>query len=251
MLVRVQGLEKSFKPDVFRPAKKALKEVAFSLPKGSATGFIGVNGAGKTTTLKCLLGFLSPDQGQIEFDSGRQNFDQFRKYLGYLPERPYFYDFLTTVEFLKFHWELSGGGPGFVDRKNEVLRKVDLLQTGDKRLRAFSKGMLQRIGLAQALLRRPELLILDEPMSGLDPDGRWLVKEILREERGRGTTLFFSSHLLADMEELCDRLLVIEDGQILFEGLQTEFRPESNQSLEKTFAQVRASHRQTSGRGPT
>lgn len=250
MLLRVHGLEKSFKPDLFKPAKKVLKGVGFELPRGSTTGFIGVNGSGKTTSLKCLLGFIFPDAGRFEFDEGRKSFDQFRQSLGYLPERPYFYDFLTAEEFLKFHWDLSGGGAGFQERKKQVLEKVDLAMTGDKKLRAFSKGMLQRVGLAQALLRSPELLILDEPMSGLDPDGRWLVKDILREEKSRGTTLFFSSHLLADMEELCDRLLVIEEGQILFEGPQAQFRPEADQSLEKVFSQVRAAHRRGQGSAP-
>lgn len=239
MLVTVRNLSKSFRPDFFRAPRQVLKGIEFSLPQGSTTGFIGVNGSGKTTTLKCLLGFIFPDAADFEFDSGRKSFDQFRAHLGYLPERPYYYEFLTAEEFLRFHWELSGGGPGFAERKMQVLERVDLAGTGDKKLRAFSKGMLQRAGLAQALLRRPELLILDEPMSGLDPDGRLLVKDILAEEKRRGTTLFFSSHLLADMEDLCDRLVVIDDGKVLFEGPQREFRPDGSQSLERAFSQLR------------
>lgn len=239
MILSVRDLKKSFSPELFKPARRVLKGVSFELPRGTTTGFIGVNGSGKTTSLKCILGFIFPDSGEVRFEGGA-DLEGFRRRLGYLPERPYFYDFLTAEEFLGFHWDLSGGGGGFRDRCSQVLEKVDLTGTGDKKLRQFSKGMLQRIGLAQALLRQPDLLILDEPMSGLDPDGRVLVKDILQEEKRRGTTLFFSSHLLADMEELCDRLVVIEDGQILFEGEQDRLKhEESNQNLERAFANLR------------
>ena len=240
MLLQVQNLNKSFSSELFKPSKQVLKGVGFSLPAHTTTGFIGVNGSGKTTSLKCLLGFIFPDHGKITFDDGKQTLEQFRHRLGYLPERPYFYDFLTAEEFLRFHWELSGGGAGFQERRDQVLDRVGLQGTGQKKLRQFSKGMLQRAGLAQALLRHPDLLILDEPMSGLDPDGRILVKDILLEEKKRGTTIFFSSHLLADMEELCDRLVVIDDGQILFEGEQTQLKAEeSNQNLERAFSHLR------------
>jgi ABC-2 type transport system ATP-binding protein len=240
MLLEVRNLKKSFSSELFRPRRQVLKDVHFSLPKSSTTGFIGVNGSGKTTSLKCILGFIFPDEGEILFNEGRETLAQFRNRIGYLPERPYFYDFLTADEFLRFHWDLSGGGGGFCERRRQVLERVDLSSTADKKLRQFSKGMLQRIGLAQALLRQPELLILDEPMSGLDPDGRVLVKDILLEEKKRGTTLFFSSHLLADMEELCDRLVVIDDGRILFEGPQSRLKEEqANENLERAFSQLR------------
>jgi ABC-2 type transport system ATP-binding protein len=149
---------------------------------------------------------------------------------------------------LKFHWDLSGRGAGFEARRDQCLDRVGLLGTGDKKLRQFSKGMLQRVGLAQALLRQPQLLILDEPMSGLDPDGRILVKDILLEEKKRGTTLFFSSHLMADMEELCDRLIVIDGGLILFEGEQSRLKQEEqNQNLERAFSHLRTRRLRESG----
>ena len=242
MLLDVIGIEKKFSSGLFKAPKSVLKKVSFALPNGTTTGFIGVNGSGKTTTLKCILGFIFADAGQVLFDSGRLSVEKFRSQMGYLPERPYYYDFLTADEFLAFHWEISGAGQGFHEKKNEVLLRVGLAQTHDKKLRQFSKGMLQRIGLAQALLRSPRLLILDEPMSGLDPDGRILVKEILLEEKKRGTTLFFSSHLLADMEELCDRLVVIEGGEIIFEGPQKVFLEGKEKNLEKVFSQLRTQH---------
>lgn len=236
MLLQVRHLTKSFRSDFLQKPKVVLHDISFDLVKSKATGFIGVNGAGKTTTLKCLLGFLFPDSGQIQWQDAGQDF---RKKLGYLPERPYYYEFITADEFLHFHWNLSGAGPGFEQARDEALSRVNLRGTGSKKLKLFSKGMLQRIGLAQALLRRPELLILDEPMSGLDPDGRALVKQILLEEKSRGTTLFFSSHLLADMEELCDELLVMDGGRVLFSGTQASFRSDPSLSLEKTFADLR------------
>lgn len=240
MILEVRQLRKSFSTDFWRPRREVLRGVSFRLPAGTTTGFIGVNGSGKTTSLKCILGFIFPERGEVLFDSGKQSLDVFKARLGYLPERPYFYDFLSAEEFLRFHWDLSGGGGGFAERRDSVLAKVDLSGTGAKRLRQFSKGMLQRIGLAQALLRQPDLLILDEPMSGLDPDGRLLVKDILHEEKKRGTTLFFSSHLLADMEELCDRLIVIDDGKILYEGPQETFLTEqADRNLERAFARLR------------
>lgn len=200
--------------------KQILHDVSFEIPKGSVTGFVGVNGAGKTTSIKALLGFLECQSGQIKYFGEPGLTSQVKERLGYLPERPYFYEYLTGREFLAFHWELQGKkmGPEFLKREDEVLKSVDLERGRHVRLRQYSKGMLQRIGIAQAILHRPEFLILDEPMSGLDPDGRQLIKSIMRELSKSGTTLFFSSHLLQDMEELCDRLVIIDAGKIIFSG---------------------------------
>jgi ABC-2 type transport system ATP-binding protein len=200
--------------------KQLLKTISFSVEKGSTTGFVGVNGAGKTTTLKSILGFLRIDSGQIKY-FGETDFNaNVRSRIGFMPERPYFYEFLTGREFLALHWELQGKvlKNGFEERCDEVLKKVDLERGKHLRLRQFSKGMLQRIGIAQAILHNPEFLILDEPMSGLDPDGRRLVKEIMRELARSGTTIFFSSHLLQDMEELCNHVVIVDQGIILYDG---------------------------------
>jgi len=201
-------------------SKLVLKGLSFSIPKGSLTGFIGVNGAGKTTTIKALLNFIHPQSGTIEFFGELGLSNTSRQKLGFMPERPYFYDFLTGREFLALHWKLHGlsTDQSFEVRCEEVLKQVDLERGKNLRLRQFSKGMLQRIGIAQSIIHKPEFLILDEPMSGLDPDGRVLIKSIIKDLHTKGTTIFFSSHLLQDMEELCTRLVIIDQGEIIYEG---------------------------------
>jgi ABC-2 type transport system ATP-binding protein len=236
-MLKVEGLVKTFKTDIFQKPQEVLKELSFEIRPGRTTGFVGINGAGKTTTLKCVLGFVRPDRGQIDFFGQGPLTTETKKKIGYLPERPYYYDFLTATQFLQFHWDLTGGGPGFESKAEEVLSKVNLKSVTQKYLRSFSKGMLQRIGLAQALLRKPDFMILDEPMSGLDPDGRYLIKEIMREEKTKGTTLFFSSHLLGDMDELCDDLVVIDQGKLVFQGALKDFA--KGQGVEKSFYEVR------------
>lgn len=200
--------------------KLVLKGLNFSIPKGSLTGFIGVNGAGKTTTIKALLKFIHPLAGEIVFFGEQGLTNVGRQRLGFMPERPYFYDFLTGKEFLALHWKLRGHkiDVAFEQRCDEALKSVDLERGKNLRLRQFSKGMLQRIGIAQSIIHKPDFLILDEPMSGLDPDGRVLIKNIIRQLHSEGTTIFFSSHLLQDMEELCSRLVIIDQGQIIYEG---------------------------------
>ena len=275
-VLKISNLSKSFPLGLgigpFAKKKKVLNQVSFYVPKGVATGFVGVNGSGKTTSLKCILGFIKPDSDRnpdastkpvgvrnpdthnAASSSGRNpdthnaassfgrnpdtrgtsasapstkteviNFfgqgplrDEIKAKIGFLPERPYYYDFLTSKQFLKFHWDISGGGKDFDLVCANLLEKVNLKNTENQKLKTFSKGMLQRIGIAQALLRNPELLILDEPMSGLDPDGRIMVKDIMKSEIRRGTTLFFSSHLLSDVEEICEHLVMLHGGKVLF-----------------------------------
>jgi ABC-2 type transport system ATP-binding protein len=240
--LKVENLEKTFRGGLFEKDKHVLRSLSFSVPANKTTGFIGVNGAGKTTTIKCLFDFIRPDSGHIEFFGEKNLTAAVKRRIGYLPERPYYYEFLTAMEFLNFHWKLAevGGGAGrdnFEKRAHEVLEEVGLIKAKDRRLRAFSKGMLQRIGMAQALLCRPEFLILDEPMSGLDPDGRVLIKDIIRDEQKNGTSIFFSSHLLNDMDELCDHLVVIDDGQLIFQGPLNEFAGAGG--VEKSFRDLR------------
>ncbi len=217
-VISVSGLCKSFQPNFYEKSKQVLKKVSFDVPANRTTGFIGINGSGKTTTLKSILGFIHPDEGTVRFFDDQEHSNSVLNRIGYLPERPYLYEYLTTFEFLKLHWELTGGGDGFELAARSCLERVNLIGVENRRIRFFSKGMMQRIGMAQALLRKPELLILDEPMSGLDPDGRFLIKDIIRQEKARGTTVFFSSHFLNDIEELCEYLVVIDAGQILYQG---------------------------------
>lgn len=235
-VLEVHNLNKTFKGGLFENDHVVLRNVSFQLPEGQTSGFVGSNGSGKTTTIKCLFDFIRPDSGQIHF-FGKPLSSESKTRIGYLPERPYLYEFLTGVEFLRLHWNLCYGSSlkDFYARADEALKKVDLSHAKDRRLRTYSKGMLQRVGIAQAILTRPDLLILDEPMSGLDPDGRSMVKDILKQEQQRGVSLFFSSHLLLDMEELCQHLVVINRGQILYDGALKSFVNEY-QSLEKAFS---------------
>ncbi len=219
----VQNLNKVFKGGLFEKDKSVLKNVSFKVEKGVTTGFVGVNGSGKTTSLKCVLGFIHPTSGGVHFFDNQILNSEIKNKIGYMPERPYFYEFLKAEEFLKFHWDLGGGGRGFDEACVEVLSRVNLLSSKKTVLRQFSKGMLQRVGLAQAIIKKPDFLILDEPMSGLDPDGRFLIKKIIKEEQSRGTTIFFSSHLLHDMEELCRDIVVIDQGQIIYQGELKKF----------------------------
>ncbi len=236
--IEVKNLVKVL-PAGFMGKIEVLHNVSFNVPKGQACGFVGNNGAGKTTTLKCLLEFLTPTEGEIKFFDEKLSV-QNRIRVGYLPERPYLYEFLTAQEFLKFHWNLTYPSlNGFSDQSDRVLKLVGLFDSKDKVMRKFSKGMLQRAGLAQALIHNPDLLILDEPMSGLDPDGRLLVKNILKELKAQGKTLFFSSHLLEDVDELCENLVIIHHGDILYHGEIAKFRSQYK-NLEQAFAAVKS-----------
>jgi ABC-2 type transport system ATP-binding protein len=211
-----------------------LNSISFSVGSQLTCGFVGNNGSGKTTSIKCLLQFIKPDAGEIKFFGTPLSIAQ-KKKIGYLPERPYLYEFLTALEFLEFHWMLTfANKKNFLERAHETLKKVGLYEARDRRLRTFSKGMLQRAGLAQAILHEPDLLILDEPMSGLDPDGRLLVKDILREQQKQGRGIFFSSHLLEDMEQLCSHLVVIHKGDIIYQG-ETKGIMSDGKNLEEAF----------------
>lgn len=219
-VLEVIDLHKTFRKGIRRKEYKILHGVNFSVERGSITGFLGANGAGKTTTIKCLLQLIFPDKGEIRF-FGENNFSSsVREKVGFLPERPYFYEYLTGREFLVFYASLSRR----LDKKevprriDELLTRVGLKHAADRALRGYSKGMLQRIGIAQALIHKPEFVILDEPMSGLDPDGRLEVSEIIKEVAKSGTAVFFSSHLLHDMEVLCDKLVIMKAGKIIHEG---------------------------------
>jgi ABC-2 type transport system ATP-binding protein len=223
-IIKVSQLEKSFQPDFYKRPVKVLKKISFVIPEGKFVGLIGPNGAGKTTIIKCLLQFIFPDAGEVEF-AGNESFLDFKRRIGYLPERPFFQEFLTGVEFLRLHWDLSGCKRGdFAHRSMEVLELVKLVHAKDKKLKDYSKGMLQRIGIAQSLIAYPNFLILDEPMSGLDPDGRILIKDILKDLKKLQITVLMSSHLLEDIDELCEELIVVHGGECLYNGATHDFK---------------------------
>lgn len=218
--LEVLNLEKSYKLGFIPKLHPVLKGVSFSVQPGKITGFLGGNGAGKTTTLRCILGLAFPDAGEFRYFGKPGISIEAKRKIGFLPERPYFYEHLSGVEFLTFYAKLSGDVPKSVlsERITKLLKRVDLYHAKDKRLREYSKGMLQKIGIAQALIHNPELVILDEPMSGLDPDGRYYLNEIIKECASEGRAVFFSSHLLPDAEKLCENLVILKSGKVVYEG---------------------------------
>ena len=215
-VLRVEDVSKSFRGDMSFRSREVLHGVSFSVGVGEILGFLGPNGAGKTTTIKIILGLLRPDGGHVEIFGNPISDRSVMSHVGFLPETPYFFPHLSLREFLSFCGRMSGmhGGP-LPGRIEQVAAMVGLQGSLGQRLKGFSKGMIQRAGLAQAILHDPELLILDEPFSGLDPLGRIMVRDILVDLRARGKTIFFSSHILPDMEVLCNRTCIIRDGRIV------------------------------------
>jgi ABC-2 type transport system ATP-binding protein len=218
-IVRFEHVVKSLPQGFWLRRKPVLRDVTLSVQRGEVYGFLGPNGAGKTTSMKCLLGLLSPDQGTIEIFGRPGHEPAAREKLGYLPEHPYFYPHLTGRELIDYFGRLFGiPGPERRRRTEELLDRVGMARRAEQPLRQLSKGMMQRIGLAQALINRPDLVILDEPMSGLDPIGRREMKDIILSLRDAGTTIFFSSHILGDAEALCDRVGLLFNGRVLRES---------------------------------
>ncbi|MFW5829536.1 MAG: ABC transporter ATP-binding protein [Planctomycetota bacterium] len=221
-IIAFEGVSYSYRGDWLQRIQ-ALKSVDFSVPEGSAYGFLGANGAGKSTSIKLLTGLLHGHQGRIHLFGKPLGAAELRRSLGYLPEQPFFYENLQVREYLAYLGKLSGLRGAELDAARErVYQRLDLGDLRKRKLGSFSKGMRQRFGLAQAILHAPELIVLDEPFSGLDPLWRARFKQILREERERGATLFFSSHILADVEDLCDRYCLIDHGKILEAGAIAE-----------------------------
>ena len=210
--IDIQGLQKTFTGKKFTRVK-ALKGIDLQVAKGEVFGFLGPNGAGKSTTIKTLMGLIRPDAGTVRLNGVDVRDPASRRSVGYLPENPAFYDYLTAAEYLAFVGSVFGmTSSRLAERSEQVLRRLDLWEARSRPIRGYSKGMVQRLGLAQALLHDPEICILDEPMSGLDPLGRALVKEIIRELQGEGKCVFFSTHITADVEAVCDRVGVIVKG---------------------------------------
>jgi ABC-2 type transport system ATP-binding protein len=225
--VEIQGLTKDYEVGFLRKRRvRALDGLSLAVEHGEIFGFLGGNGAGKTTTLKLLMRLMYPTGGRASI-LGRDIDDiSTHARIGYLPEHPYFYDYLTAREFLEYCAELFG-----YDRRERRARAAELLarvrleeKSWDKQLRKFSKGMLQRVGLAQALVNDPEVVFLDEPMSGLDPIGRREVRDLIASLRARGTTVFLCSHILADIEVLCDRAAVLRKGRLAHLGRLDQLR---------------------------
>lgn len=193
-----------------------MDSISFHVNQGEIFGFLGPNGAGKSTTIKILLGIIFADSGEAELLGQKVGTRETKRRIGFLPENPYFYDYLTSSEFLTFHGRLWGMSDAQIKtRIPEVLQIVGMRGTEEMRLRSFSKGMLQRIGLAQAILHDPDFVILDEPMTGLDPLGRKEVRDLMLQLRSMGKTVFFSTHILSDVEAICDRVAILNKGRLL------------------------------------
>jgi ABC-2 type transport system ATP-binding protein len=219
MALRIQGLSKIFRVGFWNRPFTALERLDLEVRAGEVFGFLGPNGAGKTTAMKILMGLMRPTSGRawiLERDLGDVGV---KREVGFLPEAPYFYDYLTAQEFLRFYGQLFGLERRVLAKRiEELLQRVGLSEAGHLQLRKFSKGMLQRIGIAQALINDPRLVILDEPMSGLDPIGRREIRDLILQLKQSGKTIFFSSHILHDAELLCDRVGILVKGRLVALG---------------------------------
>jgi len=237
--LEIKGLKKSFRSNFLIKKYRILKGIDLDVEKGEIYGFLGPNGAGKTTTIKCVLGLLFPDQGEILIDGKPAAGAGARSRIGFLPENPYFYDYLTARELLFFSASLFNLPAAAVhDRIAALIHQVGLSGHEDLKLRKFSKGMIQRLGLAQALVHDPDLLILDEPFSGLDPIGRKDLRTMILTLREQGKTIFFSSHILQDMEMMVDRVGIILNGSIRRQGRLSELISRSTQYYEVVCAHI-------------
>lgn len=225
-MIKLSNVSKSYEN------KKIVKNINLEIKEGEIFGFLGPNGAGKTTTIKMIVGLSQPTSGAISINNRSMNNVKSRETIGFMPEDPYFYDHLTAREFLSFMKDLFPRSTQDID---QLLKLVGLHQKGDVKISAFSKGMKQRLGLAQALVNDPQYLFLDEPLDGLDPIGRREFKKILLALKKNGKTIFFNSHVLSDVEEICDKIGIINDGKLIYSGSIKKFA--GNKSLEDAFVE--------------
>jgi ABC-2 type transport system ATP-binding protein len=238
-LIRVDRLRKVFRQGFFMRRVEAVKGVSFAVDRGSIFGFLGPNGAGKTTTIKMLTGLIAPTSGSARLFGDAIPSPRAMGRIGFLPENPYIYPYLTPREFVELCGQLSGvSGRALRDRTRQVLDQVGVLYAADRPVKNLSKGMLQRTGLAAALVANPELLILDEPMSGLDPVGRKEVRDLILDERKKGRTIFFSTHILSDVETMCDRVTILRRGEVVVSGTLRELLKSEVREVEIVLEQA-------------
>ena len=230
LVIQIENLTKTYRSGLRRSQVFAVRNLNLSVKKGSIVAFVGPNGAGKTTTIHSLLGFLKPDNGTIRLFGEPTGSASLRRRVGYQCEIFHTYPFYTGTQALTYYGRLAGVSKEVLARTVPLqLERMGLTSAANRKSSGFSKGMTQRLGLAQALLHEPELLILDEPTSGLDPEGRRLVLEIIREEKAKGKTIFLSSHILADVERTCDEVVMVRQGQVAFSDHVSAFSNDSQE----------------------
>ena len=234
-LIEIRNVTKVFKTGFFSKDVVALKNLTLSIEKGEVYGFIGPNGAGKSTTIKLLMGIIKPTSGIILINGVSSTDFRSRRSVGFLPESPHFYDYLTGFEFMKLSGSIMGGFGSRIasGELKECLEMVGLKDAMHKTIRKYSLGMVQRLGIAQAVLGNPEIMIFDEPLSSLDPFGRRDVKLILDRLKNQGETIFFSSHIIHDVEKIATRVGIIKNGSMLAEGALPDLTEKG--SLEEFF----------------
>lgn len=229
--VEIEQIHKSFPGHWGRGGVYAVKGVSLQIPQGGVYGLIGPNGSGKSTIMKALVGLLSPDAGYCRVFGQPATAAANRREIGFLPENPYFYKFLTGAETIRFYGKLCGlSGRALQERTAELLELVGLTEAAHRRVGGYSKGMLQRIGLAQALVQQPRLLVLDEPTAGVDPIGSRTIRDIILELKQRGMTVFLCSHLLEQVQEICDRVGILYQGCLIAEGSMDELTRDTRRS---------------------
>jgi ABC-2 type transport system ATP-binding protein len=239
--VQVEGVVKDFRPGFGLRVRRVLHGLSFQVGRGEIFGFVGPNGAGKTTTLKLLLGLIRPTAGRASILGLDVGSTESRRHVGFLPENPYFYEHLSGRELLHFYARLAGVPSASREKRVERLLEWGGLRTAaEARLRTYSKGMQQRIGIAQALVHDPQVIFLDEPMSGLDPIGRKEIRDLILRLRSEGRTVFMNTHILSDVELLCDRVAILVAGRIRYEGSPHELLEGSQRETDVVAARVDA-----------
>lgn len=239
-IIKIDNLRVEFRTGNLRQSPKvALKGLNLAIDAGEIFGFIGPNGAGKTTTINVLLGFVNPTAGDAYLFGVNVREPIARQRIGYLPELTYYYKFLSVEELLRFYARIFGIPRREADKRiDELLRLVELETVRTRPIKTYSKGMQQRVGLAQALINNPDLLILDEPTSGLDPIGRMKVRQIIQRLKNEGKTVFFSSHELGEVETVCDRVGILHEGELRMVGRVSDLKAQFQTDLEKIFLKI-------------
>ncbi|PAZ00220.1 MAG: ABC transporter ATP-binding protein [Spartobacteria bacterium AMD-G4] len=242
--VRIENLTKIFPVPLRRQRVTAVRDLSFEVRPGEVYGLLGPNGSGKSTTLKILLGLVTPNQGRaMIFGEDSRDYHS-RRDVGFLPENPYFYKFLTAAETLRFYGKVCGMGGAILNKRiDELIHLVGLEDARDRRIGGFSKGMLQRIGLAQALIQDPRLVVLDEPTAGVDPAGSHQIRDLILDLKKRGKTVLLTSHLLEQVQEICDRVGIMARGEMIREGALADLVSVKNQTefvIENATPEIRS-----------